>query len=134
MYISVLLRRTVLSAQRSPGVDHGHIESGRRRRVGDVLQRMLLWECFAALREGEIRYTSGTTPTNLQYTGQINASEVGLYFYNARWDASPRSTRSFRNRAVRWPQLPKDSRERIGLGMFCLLALISQGMLLHYMV
>jgi RHS repeat-associated protein len=34
---------------------------------------------------GEERYTNGvTTPTRRQYTGQINDSEIGLYFYNAR--------------------------------------------------
>jgi len=34
---------------------------------------------------GENRYTYGTTPTRLQYTGQRNDSEIGLYFYNARY-------------------------------------------------
>jgi RHS repeat-associated protein len=34
---------------------------------------------------GETRYTSGTTPTKRQYTGQINEAEIGLYFYNARF-------------------------------------------------
>jgi RHS repeat-associated protein len=33
---------------------------------------------------GETRYTSGTTPTKRQYTGQYMA-EAGLYFYGARW-------------------------------------------------
>jgi RHS repeat-associated protein len=38
---------------------------------------------------GETRFTSGTTPTKRQYTGQINEADIGLYFYNARWyDAS----------------------------------------------
>jgi RHS repeat-associated protein len=35
---------------------------------------------------GETRYTSGTTPTRYQYTGQYSyASDFGLHFYNARW-------------------------------------------------
>jgi RHS repeat-associated protein len=33
---------------------------------------------------GNTRYTTGTTPTERQYTGQIE-EEAGLYFYNARW-------------------------------------------------
>ncbi len=33
---------------------------------------------------GESRYANGTTPTRRQYTGQINDSEIGLYFYGAR--------------------------------------------------
>mgnify|MGYP001019048025 FL=1 len=33
---------------------------------------------------GETRYTSGATPTERHYTGQIE-EEAGLYFYNARW-------------------------------------------------
>lgn len=34
---------------------------------------------------GETRYTSGTTPTDRQYTGQINDGDTGLYYYNARY-------------------------------------------------
>jgi RHS repeat-associated protein len=35
---------------------------------------------------GEVRYASGNTPTQYQYTGQFSyESEFGLYFYNARW-------------------------------------------------
>ena len=35
---------------------------------------------------GEIRYTSGMTPTNYTYTGQYsNVGDFGLMFYNARW-------------------------------------------------
>ena len=38
---------------------------------------------------GKTRYTSGITPTERHYTGQIEESGFGLYFYNARWyDAS----------------------------------------------
>ncbi|MEW6030196.1 MAG: RHS repeat-associated core domain-containing protein [Chloroflexota bacterium] len=38
---------------------------------------------------GETRYSSGTTPTKYQFTGQRNETSLGLYFYNARWyDAS----------------------------------------------
>ena len=33
---------------------------------------------------GGTRYTSGTTPTSYQFTGQRNDSYIGLYFYNAR--------------------------------------------------
>lgn len=46
---------------------------------------MPLRGCSAALREGETRYTAGTTPTDRRYTGQIEEPELGLYFYNARW-------------------------------------------------
>jgi RHS repeat-associated protein len=35
---------------------------------------------------GETRFTSGTTPTKYQYTGQYSyGAEFGLSFYNARW-------------------------------------------------
>jgi len=34
---------------------------------------------------GETRYSSGTTPTDRQFTGQINDVEIGLYFYQARY-------------------------------------------------
>jgi RHS repeat-associated protein len=35
---------------------------------------------------GEVRYSSGTTPTKYQYTGQYSyGAEFGLSFYNARW-------------------------------------------------
>jgi RHS repeat-associated protein len=34
---------------------------------------------------GETRYTSGTTPTDRQYTGQINDGDTRLYYYNTRY-------------------------------------------------
>ena len=34
---------------------------------------------------GETRYSSGTTPTRRQFTGQITDTEIGLYFYDARY-------------------------------------------------
>jgi RHS repeat-associated protein len=35
---------------------------------------------------GEVRYSSGSLPTQYQYTGQYTyAADFGLYFYNARW-------------------------------------------------
>jgi RHS repeat-associated protein len=34
---------------------------------------------------GETRYTNGTTPTRHQFTGQITDTEIGLYFYGARY-------------------------------------------------
>jgi len=34
---------------------------------------------------GETRYTWGTTPTTVRFTGQREESAIGLYFYNARW-------------------------------------------------
>jgi RHS repeat-associated protein len=39
---------------------------------------------------GEQRYPTGapTLPTRRQFTGQINDSEIGLYFYNARYYSS----------------------------------------------
>jgi RHS repeat-associated protein len=38
---------------------------------------------------GETRTSTGTTPTDYQYTGQRNENSIGLYYYNARWyDAS----------------------------------------------
>ncbi len=37
------------------------------------------------LREGETRYTTGTTPTTWRFTGQREDATIGLYFYNARY-------------------------------------------------
>src|SRR3990172_9603298 len=34
---------------------------------------------------GESRYTWGTTYTSRHFTGQVNESSLGLYFFNARW-------------------------------------------------
>jgi len=35
---------------------------------------------------GESRFSSGTTPTKRQYTGQLNEmTTIGLYFYGARF-------------------------------------------------
>jgi RHS repeat-associated protein len=35
---------------------------------------------------GEVRYSTGTTPTKYQYTGQYsNVADFGLMYYNARW-------------------------------------------------
>ena len=34
---------------------------------------------------GETRYSSGSTPTSLRYTGQREDASIGLYFYNARY-------------------------------------------------
>jgi RHS repeat-associated protein len=34
---------------------------------------------------GEIRFSSGTTPTDYQYTGQLNVSTIQLSWYNSRW-------------------------------------------------
>jgi len=34
---------------------------------------------------GEERASTGTMPTDRGYTGQLEADEVGLYYYNARW-------------------------------------------------
>ena len=34
---------------------------------------------------GEVRDSSGLTPTEYRYTGQMEAAELGLYFYVARW-------------------------------------------------
>ncbi|HCK66017.1 MAG TPA: hypothetical protein DHW49_07105, partial [Anaerolineae bacterium] len=37
-------------------------------------------------REGEIRYSSGTNPTDYTFTGQFSyTNDFGLMFYNARW-------------------------------------------------
>ena len=37
-------------------------------------------------RQGEVRASNGTTPTNYTYTGQYsNMGDFGLMFYNARW-------------------------------------------------
>jgi len=49
--------------------------------------------CSAALREGETRYTSGTTQTTFRHTlqkhpgqaGQREENSLGLYWYNSRW-------------------------------------------------
>ena len=40
---------------------------------------------YAIICVGGTRYTSGTTPTSSQYTGQRNDTAIGLYFYNARY-------------------------------------------------
>ncbi len=34
---------------------------------------------------GEVRYTSGTTPTQYTYTGQYSDSYINLYWYGSRW-------------------------------------------------
>ena len=34
---------------------------------------------------GEIRYSSGTTPTDYRYTNQLSQESTGLYYYVARW-------------------------------------------------
>jgi len=34
---------------------------------------------------GEVRASSGLTPTEYRYTGQMEAAELGLYYYVARW-------------------------------------------------
>ena len=34
---------------------------------------------------GETRYSSGVTPTDYRYTGQLEQADVNLYYYNARW-------------------------------------------------
>ena len=34
---------------------------------------------------GETRYSNGALPTTALYTGQREESDIGLYFYNARW-------------------------------------------------
>ncbi len=34
---------------------------------------------------GQTRYSSGTTPTATQFTGQVNDGYTGLYYYNARY-------------------------------------------------
>jgi len=34
---------------------------------------------------GEQRYSSGTTPTDYRYTGQLEQATIGLYYYGARW-------------------------------------------------
>ncbi len=41
---------------------------------------------LGVLREGEVRYAAGSTPTKYTYTGQYsNVGDFGLMFYNARW-------------------------------------------------
>ncbi len=37
------------------------------------------------ISRGELRNPTGTTPTTFRFTGQREQSEIGLYFYNARW-------------------------------------------------
>jgi RHS repeat-associated protein len=36
---------------------------------------------------GETRINTGSTPTERLYTGQLGQTEIGLYYYNARWYA-----------------------------------------------
>jgi RHS repeat-associated protein len=43
-----------------------------------------IWQLYRPW--GEVRYSSGSLPTQYQYTGQYTyATDFGLYFYNARW-------------------------------------------------
>jgi RHS repeat-associated protein len=42
--------------------------------------------CFQGRLWGEVRYQSGTIPTNYTYTGQYShTADFGLMYYNARW-------------------------------------------------
>ena len=34
---------------------------------------------------GEVRYSSGITPTEYRFTNQLEQIEIGLYYYGARW-------------------------------------------------
>jgi hypothetical protein len=34
---------------------------------------------------GEVRWASGTTPTDYRFTDQMEVASIGLYFYNVRW-------------------------------------------------
>jgi hypothetical protein len=36
--------------------------------------------CFATLRDGESRYTSGNLPTDYKFTGQMKEPELGFYY------------------------------------------------------
>jgi RHS repeat-associated protein len=57
----------------------------------DVISEMRYTACplrstSGMLREGEVRYESGTTPTEYTYTGQFSyGADFGLMFFNARW-------------------------------------------------
>jgi RHS repeat-associated protein len=56
---------------------------------------------------GETRYTSGTTPTKRQYTGQALA-EAGLYYFGARWYDSALSRFSQPDSLIPQPSNPLD--------------------------
>ena len=49
---------------------------------------------------GQVRYTSGATPTDRQFTGQYNDGSAlgGLYFFNARYYSSSGLTQRWLNR------------------------------------
>jgi RHS repeat-associated protein len=59
--------------------------------VGTVVSEMRYREASPQRSEGdkawgEVRYTSGTTPTKYTYTGQYTyTADFGLMYYNARW-------------------------------------------------
>jgi hypothetical protein len=55
---------------------------------------------------GEVRASNGLTPTEYRYTGQLEAAELGLYFYVARWydpylNQSSNRIRSYRSQPTR---------------------------------
>jgi RHS repeat-associated protein len=76
------LAKTGLLFQASPS---------RRGRLGEdwhpyTLSTPFSWACTEYNLTGEDRLTQGSIPTKYRYTGQYDyQSEIGLYFYGARW-------------------------------------------------
>jgi len=48
------------------------------------LSKLMFWVLLPLMLTEE-RASTGTMPTDRGYTGQLEADEVGLYYYNARW-------------------------------------------------
>ncbi|MFZ5878746.1 MAG: RHS repeat-associated core domain-containing protein, partial [Chloroflexota bacterium] len=70
--------------------DHLGSTSLTTNSTGTVTSEMRYTACplrytAGVLREGETRFTNGTSPSNYRYTGQRQEASFGLYFYNARW-------------------------------------------------
>ena len=63
-----------MGAIRPPGLHQHH------RQRGWSLNSEIRYSAF-----GEVRYSSGTTPTDYQYTNQLNQPDIGLYYYVARF-------------------------------------------------
>jgi RHS repeat-associated protein len=63
------------------------LRRGQADATGNLVSELRYKPCpCRVLREGELRYSNGTTPTKYTYTGQYsNVGDFGLMYYNARW-------------------------------------------------
>jgi RHS repeat-associated protein len=69
----------ILSLKGPPGLDHVHRQTEPGRLHAGRPHRRVLYRAW-----GEVRHSSGGTPTDQRYTGQRDFG-LGLYFYNARF-------------------------------------------------